>query len=111
MKVVTALTFPHPGLVAANPDTRQGRGVRRLPPQATGAAAGPPAGWSHSSPSALGVAAGVTWQPGVDYVSLARPLAGEGLVETGMGVARPGEAGRAEEVTRGPACVSPAGSD
>ena len=55
MKVVTGLTFPNPGLVAANPDTRQGWGVCRLPPQATGAAAGPPAGPSHSSPSALGV--------------------------------------------------------
>lgn len=52
----------------------------RLLPQATGAAAGPPAGWSHGSLSALGVPVGVVWQPGVDYMSLARLLAGKGLV-------------------------------
>lgn len=55
---------------------------------------------------------GVVWQPGVDYMSLARPLAGKGLVETkAQGMAQLGEAGRGEEVTRGPACVFPAGSD
>lgn len=42
---------------------------------------------------------GVVWQPGVDYMSLARPLAGKGLVETkAQGMAQLGEAGRGEEV-------------